>query len=184
MVVWFCDIVCRNFTPTKFIVELTNTDMKNLVVLAGMLISITTSAQNHNLSEIEITVPQFQSDRYESLNDFLSSCMEFPRASASCRLQGTEVVKFTVSPDGEPGNFTIENSICPEIDEEVIRVLESTSGKWYPGFVNGEPVAMERKVSITFKLHASVDFVEMAKSYLKRGNRMLFVRGKPRQAVK
>jgi tetratricopeptide (TPR) repeat protein len=158
--------------------------MKNLVILAGMLISITTSAQNHTSSEIKITVPQFQSSMYESLNDFLSSCTEFPGASASCRQQGTEVIKFKVTPDGDLDDFTIINSICPEIDEEVIRVLESTSGRWNPGIVNGEKAAMEREISITFKMHASVDFVEMAKSYLKRGNRMLFVKRKPRQAIK
>ena len=158
--------------------------MKNLVILAGMLISITTSAQNHNLSEIEIITPKFQSEMYESLNDFLSSRMEFPRASASCRMQGTEVIKFTVTPDGEIGNFIIVNSICPEIDEEVIRVLESTSGRWHTGSVNGEQTAMGKEISVTFKMHASVDFIEMARSYLERGNRILFVKRKPKQAIK
>ena len=158
--------------------------MKNLIFLAGLLISITTSAQKHNLSEIEITLPQFQSELYESLNDFLSSCMEFPRESASCRLQGTEVVKFKVTSDGELGDFIIVNSICSEIDEEVIRVLKSTNGKWYPESVNGEPTAIGTEISVTFKMHSSVDFVEMTKSYLERGIRLLFVTGKPKQALK
>ena len=149
-----------------------------------MLISITTFAQNHNLSETKITAPQFQSEMYESLNDFLSSCMEFPRESACNRLQGTEVVQFTVNLDGELGNFIIVNSICPEMDEEVIRVLKSTSGKWHPGSINGEHAAMEREISVTFKMHASVDFTGMAKSYVERGNKMLFVTGKPKQALK
>ena len=34
----------------------------------------------------------------------------------------------------------IINSVCPVVDEEIIRALKNTNGKWLPGYNNGKPV--------------------------------------------
>jgi len=109
--------------------------------------------------------------------------MKYPQESVSCKRQGTEVVCFLVTPQGELTDIKIINSVCPKIDEEIIRVLSLTSGKWQSGTVNGLNVPMEKEVSIAFKIHQSNDFKKLAQSNLKRGNEMQ-MKGNHKKAVK
>ena len=65
-----------------------------------------------------------------------------------------------------------------------MKVLKSTSGRWHPGTINGEPAAMEREVTVAFKLNPSDDFVKMAAFCLKHGNELLYFNSNPRKALK
>jgi len=76
------------------------------------------------------------------------------------------------------------NSVSEFVDMEIIRILEITSGMWIPGTVNGEPVAMEKEISVVFKISEKSDFMAKAKHYLKFGNKLLFVHNRPEKALK
>jgi len=62
--------------------------------------------------------------------------------------------------------------------------LEITAGMWIPGTVNGEPVTMEKEISVVFKISEKSDFVAKAKSNLELGNKILFENKNPDKALK
>jgi hypothetical protein len=165
----------------------------SVIFLASMFIATLSFAQGQTLynSEAEVIDPMFcandkiiQGETYKTIDEFLSKNIVYPALSISCKTQGTEVVRFTVNTSGELTNFTVINSVCKKMDEEVIKVLELTDGMWQSGTINGNPVAMVKEVSVVFNLHCSNNFVAMAKSYLKKGNKMLFKKSNPKKALK
>jgi TonB family protein len=173
----------------EFSSNLKNTIMKKSVIfLAGMVITMIAAGQNQRTME-EITPPKFsagetfiQGRYFATVDDYLMHTVQYPQEAVNSGNQGTEVVKFVVTPSGDVTSFSVINSVSAEIDEEVIRMLQSTSGLWQPGSINGEVVAMEKEVSVAFKLHPTGDFVSMAKDYLKLGNKML-LKGNTRKAL-
>lgn len=166
----------------------------NVIFILGMILSVITFGQNDNSNsreEIKVIPPTFlgaekiwQGKVVESIDDFLAHNIEYPQEPLNCGLQGTEVIRFVVSATGELTDYTVINSVCNEIDKEVIRVLETTNCLWTPASVNGEPIAMQKEVSLVFKLHKNNDFRLMAKSLANRGNKLLFVKKDPKKALK
>ena len=94
------------------------------------------------------------------------------------------MIQFVVTPKGNVTDIMVLNSVSEVIDLEVIRILEITSGMWIPGTVNGESVAMQKEISVVFKISQKSDFVAKAKGYLEHGNKLLFVQNQPEKALK
>lgn len=159
--------------------------MKTIIIFAiGMLAAAFAFGQNQDLQEIKVTAPQFRSDLFQNINDFLLSGIEYPVESIKTRNEGTEVIQFVITPMGNITDIRVINSISEIIDLEMIRILEITAGMWIPGTANGEPVAMEKEISVVFKISQKSDFVTKAKCYLGLGNKMLFINNKPEKALK
>jgi tetratricopeptide (TPR) repeat protein len=156
----------------------------SLFFAAGMLIAAIATGQNQELIAIEVTSPAFRIGASESVDDFLQKHVEYPTESHRWKLQGTEVVQFVVTNQGKLSDYKVINSVSAEIDKEVIRLLELTSGMWSPGTINGEPVDMEKEVSLEFKISQNSDFIEMAKWNMQKGNELLFLRDQPKKAIK
>ena len=164
---------------------------KSVIFLAGMMVTMIAAGQNQRMvEEITVTPPKFsagetliQGRYFATVDDYLMQTVQYPQEALANTIRGTEVVRFVVTSEGKVNGFTVINSVCPEMDEEVIRMLQMTDGLWQPGSVNGEPSAMEQEVSVTFKLHPSDDFVAMAKDYLQHGNENL-LKSKIRRALK
>lgn len=156
----------------------------NLFFAAGMLVAAIATGQNQELIAIEVTPPVFKSEVPKSINGFLQKNVGYPEEARLWKLQGTEVVEFVITPEGKLTDFKVINSVSNEIDKEVIRILESTSGNWIPGTINGEPVSMETEVSMAFMLNPNDDFVEMAKWNMGKGNELLFLKDQPKKALK
>lgn len=149
-----------------------------------MLATAFAFGQNQDLQEIKVTPPKFRSAFYQNLNDFLLSGIEYPVESIKAGNEGTEVIHFVITPLGNITDIRIINSISEIIDLEMIRILEITAGKWIPGTANGEPVAMEKEISVVFKISEKSDFVSKAKSNLELGNKLLFENKNPEKALK
>ena len=139
----------------------------------------------------KVVLPEFSGGKifeaspgYASINEYLRANVQYPAESCICKYQGTVVVRFLVSPNGEISGLNVINGVCRKMEEEVVRVLKSTDGGWIPGTINGKPVAMEREVAVTFKIDQSCDFVKFATDYLKHGNDLLYLKGNPRKALK
>jgi TonB family protein len=156
----------------------------NFFLAAGMLIAAIATGQNQELIAIDVTPPFFKNEVPKSINEFLQKHVEYPAEADNWKLQGTEVVQFVITPEGKLTNFTVINSVSSEIDKEVIRVLELTSGNWIPGTINGKPVSMETEVSMAFMRNSNDDFVEMAKWNMNKGNELLFLKNQPKKALK
>lgn len=113
-----------------------------------------------NLPGVEVTPPEFtgienvnqidDDDKTEDLKVFLNANFEYPEEVIRCYEEGTAILQFIVTVEGELTDFNMLNSFCPLIDNELIRVLKTTDGMWKPGFNNKKPVEMEKEVSIMF----------------------------------
>lgn len=126
---------------------------------------------------------------FTSLGEFMSMYIQYPQKSKERFEEGTEVIQFVVSTTGELSDFKIVNSISPEIDAEVIRVLQKTDRMWNPGLNNDKPVAMEKEFSIAFKLNYgssdnTTNFTTEAQSYFKKGNKRFFIKDNSKSALK
>jgi TonB family protein len=121
---------------------------------------------------------------------YLREKVEYPEVALKYKIQGTEVVQFTVTASGEVTNIKVLNSVCPEIDDEVIRVLKTTQGMWEPGLKNGNPVEMEREISMVFQIDGYNNgtnenvFKEQATALYDKGNKALISLNNPEKALK
>lgn len=153
----------------------------------------------NNSSEVKITAPKFywnkdasrqlQGNHSSLINSYLSENLEYPETALRYSIQGTEVVRFTVTDKGDVTNIKIINSVSPEIDEEAIRVLETTSGKWVPGFKNGIPVEMDKEIAMFFQIGynnsaTNLEMREQATVLFRKGSKSLVVQNNPAKAVK
>ena len=132
-------------------------------------------------------VPVLNEGKFESIDDYLARNIQYPEEDVKCLNQGTEVVKFTVSPTGELTDFTIINGVSPQINDEVIRILQTTKGMWMPGYNNNEPVAMEKEVSVAFKITGMrypIDFKVQGTKYFSQGGELFLTKHNPKKALK
>ena len=120
--------------------------------------------------------------------NYLINNVIYPGKAMQCFKEGTEVVKFTVMPTGTLTNIEVVNSVCKEIDAEVVRLLKESNGMWRPAYQNGVPVASEQELSMVFsnknKSEINEYFVARAETFYKEGNRKLFEQNKPKKAIK
>ena len=153
-----------------------------------------------NLEEVEVTPPKFiglenaaailQANNAELVREFFIKNINYPESALDCYAEGTEIVQFVITHEGKVTNFKVVNSVCPEIDNEFIRVLKTTNGMWKPGYNNGVPIAMEKEVSLAFCVDKSdfnsikKHFVNKATAYFQSANKKFFVKRNPEKALK
>jgi hypothetical protein len=155
--------------------------------------------QKSNLGEVKVTAPKFagienaveilNGKESETINVYLSKNFDFPVYSKVIP-EGTEVIQFTVTPEGKLTDFVIINSVSREIDQEMIRVLQTTNGMWIPGLNNNLPAEMTKEVSLVFyagnnsSKSVTEIFTEKATPYFINGSKILFEKHNPKKAMK
>lgn len=170
-----------------------------LLVMIGSAISFAQD-KKQNLDEITVTPPKFtgindaakvyQEKEFTSFEDYLRENLKYPETLLKNGVNGTEVVHFEVSADGKLTDFKVINSVSPEIDEAVYDLLKTTCGMWKPGENNGEPVSMQKEISVAFKwnefdaLRSTKDFEALARFYYKKGSKQLFDKNNTKKALK
>jgi len=75
----------------------------------------------------------------QKMTRFILENFIYPRSLVEMGLQGKTICKFIVEKDGSLSNITILRSLHPDIDKELIRVVELMP-KWIAGEKNGETV--------------------------------------------
>ncbi len=169
--------------------------MKKYVVLfICLIVSFMTFGQNRQteLKEIRVTPPKYTGIVNEvnekSLTDYLLKNIEYKTDIDEAWDEGTEIVRFVVTPNGKLTDFKVINSVSNEIDEELIRVLQSTDGMWAPGLNDKEPIAMEKEISIMFSIFepdiVKERFTAIATRHFIKGTKKLFLDNKPKKALK
>ena len=167
----------------------------SIICILCLFGSIITFGQNQkNGEQITCTPPRFMGikstvpmieEKSPTIENYLRKNVTFPEHAKEMMQQGTEVVKFIVTPNGEVANIEIINSVSLDIDEEVIRTLITTNGMWKPGNNNGVPGAMEKEVSVVFRLDDSpLSFYALGRKYFINGAKMLFTQQSPKKALK
>lgn len=93
----------------------------------------------------------------ESLNDVLTTNLNYPREAKNWGVEGTIYVKFVVDENGEipfaTTSSNIETSIdryLTDLEEQAVSAIKATSGDWEPGKVSGVNVAALAVVPVTF----------------------------------
>ena len=161
--------------------------MKKLLSIGLLLlivsISYSAKAQIESISEMTITPPTFQNTKYDNLTDYFEKSLEYPLSSINKLLQGTEVVRFTVSENGAIEDILVLNSVSWEIDGQVIQLLEKTNGNWKPGSIDGQETKMEKEIALIFLLNSYDDMRKIAQNFMVRGNRMIYSKNKPEKAL-
>ena len=182
---------------------------KLLIVLFILSISMLGYAQNDlpktdfKISEVAVSPPVFVGVDIKYLSDdlnpdklmrhYLEENVVFPAEAARCGKQGVEVIQFDVTAQGEITNVQIINSICPEIDKEVVRVLEMTSCMWKPGKNNEKAVTMTKEFTMPFVLvefpygrYKNVNqlFTAIAQRHFTTGAKQMYLKHKPKKALK
>lgn len=172
--------------------------MKNkFIILLFLIFSglISLGQSLKELNEIRVTPPKFvglkQAEtvpvetNYVSLEKYLIKLIE-PQLLKERKTidEGTVVVQFTVNPSGELTDFNTVNSVSSDMDQHVINALKTTNGMWKPGLNNDELIAMEKEISISFRLEDTPTFETRAKWFYKRGGKMLYVKANPEKALK
>lgn len=172
---------------------------KNVIFALIMLAAGFAFGQKQNVTEIEVTAPMFtgienglkvEALQGNSLRNYLVENISYPEKAGKFLNEGTEVVQFTVTAAGNVIDFKIINSVCPVIDDEIIRALKNTDGKWLPGYNNGKPVNMTKEVSLAFILENESGrtiqeiFTEKAGHSFGVGTKNLFEKHNTRKAMK
>ena len=82
---------------------------------------------------------------------FISDNLRYP--DQNC-VVGTVYVGFIIDTDGNVKNVEIKRGLkgLPQYDEEAVRVIKLTNGKWKPGLLKGKPVETRYTMPIKFKL--------------------------------
>ena len=130
--------------------------MKRISLLTAlMLFACMSFAQMTRLSETTVVSPTFKGHAYFNYDENLNRspiCQYMAQEidGENIMNQGVVAVLFTVNKDGTVSDFSVENSVSQSADHAVIKCLESTSGYWTPGLVNGTPAQMQRKIFVHF----------------------------------
>jgi hypothetical protein len=145
------------------------------ISLAVMMMSAMTFGQTH---------PHFQPadvQKSTSIYNYVREHINCPGENTACFIPGTEVIAFTVTSTGEVKDFKIVSSLSAQLDEEMIRALQATSGSWEPGRINGESADMKHEVAMAF-IPSNFDPVQEATKYLSKGNSLIYKN--PRRALR
>lgn len=138
-------------------------------------------------TEMKATIPASPQSMPGTIENYMARNIEIPQKAVEALTQGTSVVQFVVTEKGTVSDLKIINSISSEIDNEVLRVLKTTDGMWVPGSFNGEPVAVEKEISVVFKnkeLGKYTDFLLLGRKYFSKGNEEFFVKNNLDKALK
>ncbi len=82
---------------------------------------------------------------------FLNKHLFYPDSAIKYNIEGTVIITFKVSKDGEASDFTVDQSVDPYLDAEALRVMK-LSVKWEPAVYGGVFCDSYKRQPIVFKL--------------------------------
>lgn len=109
-------------------------------------------AGNDTLFLIAEESPIFAGTGLNDLFEYFNNKMVYPETAISKGIEGRVVISFIIDTDGKMKNFIIKQSVHPDLDNEVIRVLKSVPHKWTPAKHNGKIVKFKYILPINFAI--------------------------------
>ena len=87
------------------------------------------------------------------LNKFISKNIVYPKQAIDTGAYGTVYVMFIVNQDGSVSELsTIGKKLGFGLEEEALRVIKATSGRWSPAMQRDKAVRMRFRIPIKFQL--------------------------------
>jgi protein TonB len=96
-------------------------------------------------------MPTFRGGDVNKFRDWVQQRVKYPQIAAENGIQGKVYLMFVVEPDGSVSNVSIMRGVDPALDNEAIKVVES-SPKWAPGKQRGAPVRVRFSITVNFQL--------------------------------
>ncbi len=97
------------------------------------------------------TMPEFIGGE-KAFHEFLKKNIVFPEDAKQKGISGTVYVEFTIDTDGSVKDIKIMRGIYPSLNNEAIRVIKLTSGKWNPGEQRGKSVKVKMTLPVRFEI--------------------------------
>jgi len=95
------------------------------------------------------SMPEFTGGQ-KALDAFLVSNLRYPKSAKDAGITGKVYVGFLIDKAGNVTNVKVLRGIGGGCDEEAVRVIKLTSGKWKPGKQQGKPVKVTMTIPIQF----------------------------------
>ena len=105
--------------------------------------SLTYTSTNKN-AEFKNSMSGFESH--------LMANLKYPSAAQRANISGQVYVQFVVCTDGTLCDYKVLRGVGFGCDEEAVRVIKLSSGKWEPAMQRGKPVRARFIIPINFKL--------------------------------
>ncbi|MEZ0542402.1 energy transducer TonB [Fibrella arboris] len=83
---------------------------------------------------------------------FFKTELMYPLKLKRTGIRGSTWVKFLISPTGALSNYSFSHTLHPDLEAEVVRVLDASKGRWQPAMVRGEPIATTHQLLFMFQL--------------------------------
>jgi len=94
--------------------------------------------------------PEFPGGDNELLN-YISNNLKYPESAKANGISGRVPILLTINEKGEITDAKVIRGICPELDEEAVRLVKAMP-KWEPGYENGKAKTSYLMLPINFKL--------------------------------
>ncbi len=88
----------------------------------------------------------------QKFTEFLAANLKYPPSMAANNLQGKAIVTFIIEKDGSLSNVKALTGPNKDAEDEAVRVVTLTSGKWMPGLQNHQYVRVQYTVPISFAM--------------------------------
>jgi len=127
---------------------------EQLQTIAGNADSLNTDTTKINNEPVFAAVeqePEFIGGS-QKFNEFLASNIKYPASMRNNGLQGKAIVTFIIEKDGSLSNVKALAGPNQDAEDEAVRVVTLTSGKWMPGLQNHHYVRVQYTVPIAFSL--------------------------------
>ena len=97
--------------------------------------------------------PEFPGGMEECMK-FLGNSIKYPIVAQENGIQGTVIVSFVVTDEGDIQNPVIVKGVDPLLDAEALRVIKMMP-KWKPGMQRGKAVNVKYTLPVSFRLSSS-----------------------------
>lgn len=96
-------------------------------------------------------MPEFKGGE-QALTAFMAKTLIYPQQAAENGISGIVFVNFMVDEKGNVSNVKVMRGIGGGCDEEAVRMIMLTSGKWKPGKLDGKPAKVAMSIPVEFSL--------------------------------
>jgi len=86
-------------------------------------------------------------DAMDAFTQWVNSKVKYPEGAQGA--EGTVVVRFVIGRNGGVQEVQVDKGVSQALNDEAVRVVRS-SPKWKPAVLDGNPVRLTRKVSVSF----------------------------------
>ena len=109
---------------------------------------VTSNNADNKTYDIVDEMPMFRGEK-EKMIEYFSSNLQYPEQAKKTNIKGRVLISFIVEKDGSITNCKVVKSVCPELDNEAMRVVSSMPA-WNPGQKDGRPVRVKYTIPINF----------------------------------